>query len=383
MIVSYGGNRKKECGVENEGREKGKAAENGLSWKKNDFARACLLGSALLLSTAPFIKCGGGDNSSNDAYAESDATEGESEEPSACEKLEKARANLKVPSGWGYAERRCSSASGCTLGVNEGDSIVATVPGTGEKTLRIEKIESDKVIAKESETNSIEFMQGGSVYIEKDQQTFLSARLLGACTKGTCENGVSTDDTHATGKTILTLTVGEEKKRLMLSDGEHSTVQLGQQSIDVTLVKATESQAYIIYSISGTPVEGTELGAPVGQCGMLGDESLTISNSVSSDNAIVECLPLYVKLEIVDNSIGSEEPFVREFKKGDKIILGDKVEVVSNILAKLTGGLVDQNLSAAKLTDQNSGEEKVLYVSEKIETVAGSIKVTAIYVGNE
>ena len=392
----------------NEKEQEQKEEKSKLKTDLRKLRNAVILTAGILTAAATFARCGStDDNGSTDAHTEGemgevedgpdaeeagDVEEEEIEVPP-CENDEKTRANVKVPSGWGYVEddneKVCSSESGCLMGINEGEELVMK-NADGQKERRVvESISEEALVARnaEDEDKVLEVGIGGGIDTDGEQERFVSVSLAGTCNSGTCENGVSTDVDNATGAMTLEVKIGEDTGRVVLSDGETKTVEVGENSVTVTLVKATESQAYVIYGISGSTVEGTELGTPVDQGSEVYVESITLKNRASSDNAAVECRTLYASIAVLDANLGVDEPFTYEYKEDGLIELGDKKYKVEKIFAETVtkeDGTVwpDPNLSSVVFTDVDSGEEIVLYAGDEIKFEDGStINLENVYAG--
>ncbi len=351
-----------------ENREK----KNELKGGKKDLIGACILTGSLALGGAALGGCGSDNTGPRD-------TDTDGEVPASCDKEERARANLRVVEGWGYDEdgesRRCSAGK-CDMGVNQGDEIMVAEPGGAGEKWRVDSVSEEKVIIKDPDTDKkVEVMAGGSLFIEGDQNTYVDVNLVGMCISGTCDNGVSADVVNAEGKAILSVTAGGETKRVLLADGERATVNVGGYTVNLTLARATQTQAYVIYDVSGGEAKA-ELGEPVNE----GSEvelvdGVTLKNEVSSDSATVQCSKLSVKILITDYSEVEEGeepvPFEAEFGEGDLLILRDRTLKVASILAETESSgyseVVVANMSGVKFVEVDSGEATVLYKGESLD----------------
>ncbi|NYZ77523.1 hypothetical protein H0O02_04400 [Candidatus Micrarchaeota archaeon] len=370
--------------------------------KKEPKARSALapylLAGGVLIAGAALGRCASNGTTPNDA-----ATDSETDAPqNSCTKIEKARANVKAASGWGYdmgeSQKRCSETSGCAMGMNIGDEIMIANSGVDEKWV-VDNMtvsdEGDKVTLKNVVsddgrnyvfgTKTIEIQAGGSLYTDGIENAFIDAQLIGVCRYGTCENGVSVDDWNATGKALLSLSVLNEDgtratKRILLTDLESTTVTVGRYTVDLMLIKATESQAYVTYNVTSGGSAKSDLGKPVDEgysVEVLPDVSL--DNEVSSDSSIATCSRLTVTFEITDRAEEGGEPFEAEFSEYDTLYLDGKEYKISSILAEMTGpnrDVIHQNKSAVKLLE--GGSETVLYFGETMELDTKSVLVKSI-----
>lgn len=354
-----------------EKREQDRKGKNELKGGKKNLIATGVLATSLVLGG--LAGCGSNKDGPTDAQTDDDVA-GEVN----CEKTEKARANLEVKSGWGTVtavdetdeiERRCSQEK-CQMGINEGEEIIINTASNGEERWVVESVNADSegalVVLKDPESDrTIEMQTGGSLYTDGIDMEFIDVKLVGVCEGGTCENGVSADVENADGKAILLVTVGEASKRVMLSDGEAVSVEVGGRRVELLLAKATESQAYVI-------VDEAELGAPVTEGEEMATEAgTTVKNEVSSDNATVQCSTLSVTLEITDLVTGDPpEVFEAEFVEGGTLFIGEKAYEVRSILPEIIviGGVerVNTDYSAVRLVETSSGDELVRYVGEEI-----------------
>ncbi len=311
--------------------------------------------------------------------------------PGICDRDEKPMAELDVTAGWGDGEKTCTASSGCLMGVSVGDEVVLTsdIGGTEVKEhYTVKSIEGNEVELEESDAvgpdadrKRIVINDSGSFIWEgsTSQLTEATGRgvltLVAACVEGVCENGVSADVSNAKGAVLVTLYAGSESKRVLLTDGgKANDVEVGSYSVDLEVVKATGTTAYISYTVSdGVSSAKAELGHPIREGQSVSALGVSIENGVSSDMEIDGCHTLSVELTIAngDRTVHSE------WYEGETVTLLNGVEVkVDKVLAETVldadgNELVNQSYSAVKLTRIDTGVSFVLYRGETRDGLDG------------
>ncbi len=324
--------------------------------------------------------------------------------PGVCDREEKPMAELDVTSGWGDGEKTCSSTSGCLMGVSVGDEVVLVSDIGGEETQekwKVTKISGNEVeleeagdIGPDEVKKTISINDSGSFIWEggASQLTETTGRgvltLTGACVEGVCENGVSADVSNAKGASLITMYAGDESVRVLLTDGEKvEGVEVGGYSVDLELVKATETTSYVVYNVSdGTASAKAELGHPVREGESVDALGVTVENGVSADNEIEGCHKLAVELTIANG----DRTVHNEWQEGEIVTLLNGVELkVEKVLAETVvnedgAELIDQYNSAVKLTRMDTGKAIVLYRGETRDGLDGdSVTVDNVVVYKE
>jgi hypothetical protein len=326
------------------------------------------------------------------------------EVPGVCDREESPMAELDVTSEWGDGERTCSSTSGCVMGVTVGDEVVLTSDIGGEEVQenwKVVNISGNEVELEEAgevgpdvarkrivinDSGSFIWEEGVSQLTETTGRGVLT--LVGACVEGTCENGVSADVSNAKGGTLITLYAGEESVRVLLTDKQKvEGVEVGGYSVDLELVKATGSTAYVVYSVSdGVSSAKAELGHPVREGQSVSALGVTIENGVSVDNEIEGCHTLAVELTISNG----DRTVHNEWREGEVVTLLNGVEVkVEKVLAETVvnedgAELIDQVNSPVLLTRVDTGKSFVLYRGETKDNLDGdSLTVDNVVVYKE
>ncbi len=374
---------------------------------KVNVGKVLVIGSALVAAGA-LAACGSSreNGQSNDAVTEGDVDHDtdndavgdvigdvveDGEVPSICDREESPMAELDVTPGWGDGKKTCSATSGCVMGVSVGDEVVLTSGIGGEdvqEIYEVVKINGNEVELEEAEAagpdvtkKRIVINDSGSFIWERStsQLTESTGRgvltLVGACVEGTCENGISADVSNADGAVVITLYAGEDVSRVLLTDGQKvKEVEVGEYTVDLELVRATGSTAYIAYNVSdGVSSAKAELGHPVREGQSVEALGVTVENGVSADNEIAGCHTLGIELTMANG----DRTVHNMFYEGDIVTLLNGVEVkVEKVLAEIAysedgAELIDQVNSAVKLTRMDSGVSFVLYRGETREGLDG------------
>jgi len=304
--------------------------------------------------------------------------------PGVCDREEKPMAELDVTAGWGDGEKLCTASSGCLMGVSVGDEVVLTsdIGGTEVKENYVVKsidgneveLEESGEVGPDATRKKIVVNDSGSFIWEgsTSQLTEATGRgvltLVAACVEGVCENGVSADVSNAKGAVLVTLYAGSESTRVLLTDGKKvNDVEVGSYSVDLEVIKATGTTAYISYNVSdGVSSAKAELGHPVREGNSVSALGVSIENGVSSDMEIAGCHMLGVELTIANG----DRTVHGEWYEGEIVTLLNGVQVkVDKVLAETVvnedgGESINQSYSAVKLTRMDTGVSFVLYRGE-------------------